>query len=188
MTSSRMFWPVPLVLALVGCDFSTPIGSQHPSIQRLPGSLDATPQEQEKALFTTARVDLGCERVELVATLPRKYVNSTAARYVVEGCDKRALYVEVCESYPSCRYLAVSVLDLTTLAKGAPAGSGAPATLPVLPAPSARPASPTTPSAAPAPAPAPAPSAVPAPSGSVVPPPPAPKSALAEPGASTPGS
>ncbi len=151
MISLRPFWPVPVALALLGCDFSRPIGSMHPSIQKLPGSGESAPEDLERALLLTARTDLGCERVDIVTTMTRKYVNSTSARYVVEGCEKRALYVETCETYPSCRYLIVSLLDLGTLAKGAPSGSSG---LPLLPPPgaSATPAA-TAPSATPAPAP-----------------------------------
>jgi hypothetical protein len=58
----------------------------------------------------TARRDLGCDVVATVAVLDRRYSNSVTARYVIEGCARRGLYVEDCADASTCRYLLVSVV------------------------------------------------------------------------------
>lgn len=131
---------VSLFLCLSACGFSTPIEAQHPSVQKVPGSVDDSPEERHAALLATAKTDLACSNVDVVVTLDRRYANSVAVRHLVEGCGKRALYIETCRAYPSCRYLVVSVLVLSTLGQ-----EPAPAAVPS--------ASPTTPPKAPLPAP-----------------------------------
>ena len=97
-------------LAGSACRISTPIDEQHPSIRSAPASLDSSPEETRATLLRTASADLACSHVEVVLTLERRFANTASARYVVEGCGKRALYAETCEAYPSCRYLVLSVL------------------------------------------------------------------------------
>lgn len=124
--------PLSLALALSACGFSTPIEAQHPSVQKVPGSVDSSPEERHAALVATAKADLACSTVDVVLTLERRYANSASVRHVVEGCGKRALYVETCEAYPSCRYLVVSVLVLSSLGQEA-APPPAPLPAPVAP-------------------------------------------------------
>ncbi len=47
----------------------------------------------------TASEDLGCPVASMViaTTLERRFSNTSAARYVIDGCGERALYVEQCE-------------------------------------------------------------------------------------------
>lgn len=136
------------LVVLTSCGLSTPIEAQHPSVQRVPGSIDGSTEERHAALVATAKGDLACVNVDVVLTLDRRYANSVVVRHVVEGCGKRALYVETCEAYPSCRYLVVSVLPLASVGAVTSPASAPP---------------PATPSA---PSPPPAPAATPAPSGS----------------------
>ena len=105
------------LVVLTSCGLSTPIEAQHPSVQRVPGSIDGSTEERHAALVATAKGDLACVNVDVVLTLDRRYANSVVVRHVVEGCGKRALYVETCEAYPSCRYLVVSVLPLASVGR-----------------------------------------------------------------------
>ena len=132
---------VSLFLCLSACGFSTPIEAQHPSVQKVPGSVDDSPEERHAALLATAKADLACSHVDVVVTLDRRYANSVAVRHLVEGCGKRALYIETCQAYPSCRYLVVSVLSLSTLGPE-PAPAAAPPAAPK----AVPPAAPTAPS------------------------------------------
>ncbi len=132
-----------MVLGIWGCQISSPITSQHPSVQAAPASVGSSLEERRSALFAAARADLSCERVEVVLTFDRRYANTATARYVVEGCGKRALYAETCEDYPSCRYLVLSILEIPSR------GSHGPAV--------------TAPTSAPAPTAAPPPTPVPTP-------------------------
>jgi hypothetical protein len=101
---------------------------------------------QVDVALRTASGDLGCalDKVVVVATLERRYANTATARYVIEGCGERALYVEQCQvgevtpdltrqgfhafdgSLASlvCRYLLVSRVAIPL--GGAPAASSAP--------------------------------------------------------------
>ena len=99
-------------LALSGCALSTPIGEQHPSVQRAPPSADDSDEARQATARLTAATDLGCARVELVLTFERRYANGASPRYVFEGCGKRALYAETCQDYPRCRYLMLSLVAL----------------------------------------------------------------------------
>ncbi len=106
---------VSLALAGSACRISTPIDEQHLSVQRAPASADSSPEETRATLLRTAAADLSCPtKVDVVLTLERRYANTASARYVVEGCGKRALYAETCEAYPSCRYLVLSILAIST--------------------------------------------------------------------------
>lgn len=66
------------------------------------------------------RADLGCDATRVVATIDRRYANSTSVRYVVEGCGKRGLYVEDCTNTSACRYLLVSIVPIVPIATSAP--------------------------------------------------------------------
>ncbi len=91
-----------------------------------PRTYQGTNQRADVAL-RTASEDLGCavETMLIATTLERRFSNTSVARYVIEGCGERALYVEQCETseQPSgegfqpvlggspsfrCRYLMVS--------------------------------------------------------------------------------
>ncbi len=65
--------------------------------------------------------DLACAEAHVVATVDRRYANSTSVRYVVEGCGRRALYVEDCAQPDACRYLLVSLVSLSPRAPEPPA-------------------------------------------------------------------
>lgn len=106
----RLFAVALLVLA--SCRISRPIAEQHPSVQRAIASEDDSEAGHEATVLRTAAGDLACPAVEVVLRLERRYANTAVPRYVVEGCGKRALYVETCEDYPRCRYLVVSVVPL----------------------------------------------------------------------------
>ncbi len=110
-------------LTLAGCQLSRPIG-EHPALQGAPASADSSTEARVAALFATARNDFGCERVDVVLTFDRRYANSASVRYVVDGCGKRALYAETCESYPACRYLLLSIMPVPLRAPaGAPSAA-----------------------------------------------------------------
>jgi hypothetical protein len=95
---------------MTGCRISTPIEEQHPSLQRAPASSDDSAEGRLATVLRTAAIDLACPPVERVLTLERRYANTSAPRYVIEGCGKRALYAESCEDYPHCRYLLLSTV------------------------------------------------------------------------------
>jgi hypothetical protein len=107
-----------LGIALAGC--AIPINEQHPSVQKAHPSLDNSDGARRGEARATAAADLACEHVEMVLTLERRYANTAAPRYVIEGCGKRALYAETCEDYPRCRYLLLSVLPLPSAPASAP--------------------------------------------------------------------
>ena len=81
-------------------------------MQRAVPSDDDSDAARRFAVQRTAQVDLACPRVDIVLTFERRYANTAAVRYAVEGCGRRALYAETCEDYPRCRYLLVSVVPL----------------------------------------------------------------------------
>jgi hypothetical protein len=58
----------------------------------------------------------------VVMEFHREFANSSQPSYVVQGCDKRAVYAMACGDYPRCAFLLLSVLEL-----GSPAGGAAPA-------------------------------------------------------------
>jgi len=114
-----------LVVSTAGCSFSRPIEEQHPSVQRAPAS-DGSGESRLSTALRTAAGDLGCEQVSVVLVLERRYANTSAPRYVIEGCGKRGLYAETCEDYPHCRYLLLSMVPV-------PGAGDAPATSPGAP-------------------------------------------------------
>lgn len=149
-----------LLGALSACQLGRPIEEQHPSVQRAEPSADDSTEAKQEALARTAGADLACQRIDVVLTLERRYANTAAARYVVEGCGTRALYAETCEAYPSCRYLLLSTVALPRaqvalpIPSAAPTSSASPAppgSAPAAPAASAAPAAPTSPAASAAP-------------------------------------
>lgn len=115
-----------LSLSLASCGISTPIRQQHPSVQKATPSIDDSDEARCATARFTASRDLGCEHVEIVLTLERRYANTATARYVVEGCGRRALYAETCEDYPHCRYLMLSLVPLTPPPAPAPPEPSAP--------------------------------------------------------------
>jgi hypothetical protein len=121
----------------------------------IPLAYGGTESQVDVALQTAAR-DLSCslDKVVVVAVLERRYANTATARFVIEGCGERALYVEQCqigEQTPDlarqgfhgfdgsltslvCRYLLVSRVAIplgpTMPGSAASAGAAAPATAP----------------------------------------------------------
>ena len=81
-------------------------------MQRAPASADDSTEAKRDALLRTVAIDLGCQTMDIVLVLERRYANTAAPRYVIEACGTRALYAETCESWPSCRYVLVSALKL----------------------------------------------------------------------------
>lgn len=70
-------------------------------------------EEGRRALAEEAmRADVACDSTHVVATMDRRYANSTSLRYAIEGCGKRALYVEDCTNMAACRYLLVGIVPL----------------------------------------------------------------------------
>jgi hypothetical protein len=108
------------VLAVVGALSACSVirSPLHPSLQGAPAS-DVDSAESRIAGVKGAAVgDLGCPSVEIVLTFNREFANTSEPMYVVEGCGKRSVYAEVCSEYPRCRYLLLSVLQIS-----APQGS-----------------------------------------------------------------
>lgn len=105
---------VALAMGLVtaGCGFAVPITSQHPSVQKAPPSEDDSDAARRATVTLTAAHDLACPNVSVVLVLERRYANTAAPRYVMEGCGKRALYAETCEDYPHCRYVMLSTVPV----------------------------------------------------------------------------
>lgn len=112
----------------------------------------------------TASEDLACPVASMLiaTTLERRFSNTSAARYVIDGCGERALYVEQCEisdAAPSgegfhavdggssvrCRFLIVSRVAIPSRTDSPKPGAPAPAPLPTSPAGSASAAPPATP-------------------------------------------
>lgn len=119
-------------LSLAACSISRPITDQHPSVQRLTPSEDDSDVACRATARATAIHELGCASVDMVLTLERQHANTAAARYVFEGCGKRALYAETCEDYPHCRYLLLSIVPAPGATPPQPAVV-APPPLPSLP-------------------------------------------------------
>jgi len=105
---------IALAFATTGCGFAVPITSQHRSVQKAPASEDDSDAARRATVMLTAAHDLACPNVEIVLMLERRYANTAAPRYVMEGCGKRALYAETCEDYPHCRYLMLSTTPVPT--------------------------------------------------------------------------
>lgn len=118
MSISKRFGFVVFALAVLGCNPGPPV-ARSPDLARAPAASADDETSRRAAAEETARRDLGCHDVAVVAVLDRRYANSTSARYVVEGCAKRGLYVEDCADLPACRYLLVSLVP--TAAGAAPA-------------------------------------------------------------------
>lgn len=133
-------WRAALAIVAVG-GLCGPLAGCKLSSGNEPRSYQGTNQRADVAL-RTASEDLGCavESMMIATTLERRLSNSSVARYVIEGCGERALYVEQCESSdepsgegfqpvqgaPSsfrCRYLIVSRVAI-------PSGSSEPARRP----------------------------------------------------------
>jgi hypothetical protein len=81
-----------------------------PALAGAPAGSWTDENARRAAAVATAERDLACGEVAIVAALDRRYLNGTVARYVIEGCGKRGLYVETCEEHPGCQYLLVSVV------------------------------------------------------------------------------
>ena len=118
---ARVAFAAALVSTISGCAISRPIEEQHPSVQAATPTSDDSRRGHEATALRTAASELGCAHVDIVLTLERRYANTSAPRYVIEGCGKRATYAETCEDYPRCRYLMLSVVPVP-----APAPAAAP--------------------------------------------------------------
>lgn len=77
------------VLTLVGC-----FGSDMESASRYTGT-----HPRSDGVLDVAANETNCPRSELriVAETGRRYVNETAFRFVVEGCNERLGFVETCD-------------------------------------------------------------------------------------------
>jgi len=84
----------------------------HPAVRNAPASEQDSDESRSAAVLGAAANDLGCSTVEVVMTFDREYANTALPRYVLQGCDKRALYAEDCSEYPRCRYVLLSLLPL----------------------------------------------------------------------------
>jgi hypothetical protein len=117
----RVTSAVGFAVLLPACVFtsSTPT---HPAVRNAPASYDESDASRTAAVLGAASRDLACERVEVVMEFHREFANSSQPSYVVQGCDKRAVYAMACGDYPRCAFLLLSVLEL-----GSPAGGAAPA-------------------------------------------------------------
>jgi len=91
----------------------------HPVALNAPASEEDTHESRSAAVLGAASRDLGCGGVEIVMVFRREYANVAQPRYVVQGCGRRAVYAEDCGHYPRCTYLAVSVVSLEELGRGA---------------------------------------------------------------------
>jgi hypothetical protein len=109
MSITKSLGVVAFALALPACNPGPPI-ARSPDLARAPAASADDETSRRAAAEETARRDLGCRDVAVVAVLDRRYANSTSARYVIEGCAKRSLYVEDCADLPACRYLLVSLV------------------------------------------------------------------------------
>ncbi len=98
-----------LAASPLGC-VEAPALPGSPALAQAPGGALDDENARRAAAVATARRDLACDTAVIALALDRRYMNSTTARYVVEGCGRRALYVEACEIGPLCRYLLVSVV------------------------------------------------------------------------------
>lgn len=127
---ARVAFAVAAAISTAGCAFSRPIEQQHPSVQAATPTSDDSSEDRRATALHTAASDLGCARVDVVLTLERRYANTAAPRYVIEGCGKRATYAETCEDYPRCRYLVLSIVPVPAASSAPP-----PAPLPSAPAP-----------------------------------------------------
>jgi hypothetical protein len=99
-------------LALEGCGPEPPPPPPVTPSSALAGSPVSSGDDEASrraAVTQTAARDLACESVTIVSVLDRRGANGNALRYVLEGCGKRALYLEDCVQYPTCRYLLVSI-------------------------------------------------------------------------------
>ncbi len=99
-----------LATFLVACGPPPPPVTASPDLASAPAGAGTSERARRRLAEETASGDLECNEAQVVAALERQFSNSTTARYVIEGCGKRALYVENCEDLPVCRYLLVSVV------------------------------------------------------------------------------
>jgi hypothetical protein len=96
---------------LPACVF-TSSAPTHPAVRNAPGTYDTSDDSRMATVLGAASRDLACDRVEIVMEFHREFANSSQPSYVVQGCDKRAVYAMACGDYPRCAFLLLSVLEL----------------------------------------------------------------------------
>jgi hypothetical protein len=84
----------------------------HPIVQNAPASEEDDEDSRASAVLRTAATDLACPKVGIIMAFRREWANNAQPRFVVQGCDQRAVYAEDCSEYPRCRYLVMSVMQL----------------------------------------------------------------------------
>jgi len=120
MAAARVGLTFAVVISVAGCAISRPIEEQHPSVRAATPTSDDSREDRLATALRTAATELGCARVDVVLTLERRYANTSAPRYVIEGCGMRATYAETCEDYPRCRYLMLSLVPVPASAAPPP--------------------------------------------------------------------